>query len=62
MDVRYLFIIKFLVKKCFSLSFELMKSNFTTVVSLEKFFRPLHGKIQLVCALIIITPKSPIPM
>ena len=34
----------FVFKKCFSLSFELMKSNFTTVGPLENFFRPLHGK------------------
>jgi len=58
--------IKFLVKKCLSRNFELMKSNFITVGPLEIFFRPLHGKIHLtlmlVCAVIIIMPKSPIPM
>ena len=43
-----------------------MKSNFTTAGPLEQFFRPLDGKIHLtpmlVCAVIIITPKSPIPI
>ena len=43
--IRYFFI-KFLVKKYLCLSFELMKSNFTTVGPLENFFRPLHEKIH----------------
>ena len=62
---KFLFI-NFLVKKCLFLSFELMESHFTTVGPLEIFFRPLHGKIHLtlmlVCAVIIIMPKSPMPM
>jgi len=45
-SIWYLFI-KFLVKKCLSLSFESMKSKFTRVGPLGHFFRPLHGKIHL---------------
>ena len=69
--IWYLFI-KFLVKKCLSLSFELMKSNFTNVGPLENLFRPLHEKIHCipnpwknpsdahawVCAIIIILRLS----
>jgi len=43
--VIWLLFIKFLVKKCLSLSFELMKSNFTNVGPLENLFRPLYEKI-----------------
>jgi len=44
--VIWYLLIKLLVKKCLSLSFELMKSNFTNVVPMENLFRPLYEKIH----------------